>query len=213
MRFRRSWPAAETALLLVATRAFAQTGGVAWFAFGPVDTAYAMVIDTTLAFSGRRSLLVVSLPGADPSTWLASQQIVDASAYRNKRIRMRAHLRTQAASSAGFWFAVEGFAGRRPATLLSDSLVSPLSGTTAWRETTLVVDIDARATCLRFGSTLNGTGAVWLDAVTIDVVSAATPVTVRGRRPALLDGDGTSQPNCSGMLAQPQNLDFELAPS
>ena len=211
-----SWrfvPAAGAALVLCASSAHAQTGGgVAWLGFGPVDTAYAMVIDTTVAFSGRRSLLVLSLPGAGASTWLATQQIVDAAAYRNKRVRLHAYLRTRTATSAALWFAVEGFAGRHPATLVSDSLVAPRSGTTPWREATVVFDVDPHATCLRFGSTLNGVGAVWLDAITIDTVRAATPITVRGR-PQVLDGDGTSQPNCSGMLVEPTNLDFEQAPS
>lgn len=213
-RYRRYRPATGAALVVFAATAHAQTGGgVPWFGYGPVDTAYALAIDTSVAFSGRRSLLLVSLPGAGRATWIASQQIVDAQAYRNKRIRIRAFLRTQSAGSGALWFAVEGFVGSKPATLVSDSLIAPLHGTTSWRPAAAVFDVDPRATCVRFGSTLYGTGAVWLDALSIETVSAATPVTVQRRRPEFLGGDGTSQPNCSGMLAQPTNLDFEQAPS
>jgi hypothetical protein len=185
---------------------------VPWFGFGPVDTAYAMSIDTTLAATGRWSMLLQSLPGANRATWMATQQIVDARAYRNTRVRIRAYLRGHQATWAGLWIAVEGFTGGRPATLLSDSLVSPLQGTTSWREAAVVFAVDPQAVCIRFGSMLHGTGAVWLDGVSLDTVSAEVPVTVRAGRPELLDGEGTDQPNCTGMLPQPANLDFEQPP-
>ena len=200
-------------LALCAARGGAQAGGgVAWFGFGPVDTAYAMSIDTTLAVSGRWSMLLQSLPGATRATWMATQQIVDARAYRNKRVRIRGYLRGQKATLAALWIAVEGFAGRRPATLLSDSLVSPLQGTTSWQEATVVFAVDPHAVCIRFGTMLHGTGAVWLDGVSFDTVGGGVPVTVRAGRPELLDEEGTDQPNCTGMLPQPANLDFEQPP-
>ena len=122
--------AVTAAVTLCGARAGAQAGGgVPWFGFGPVDTAYAMTIDTTLAVTGRWSMLLQSLPGATRATWMATQQIVDARAYRNKRVRIRAWLRGHQATWATLWIAVEGFTGNRPATLLADSLVAPLQGT------------------------------------------------------------------------------------
>ena len=41
----------------------------------------------------------------------------------------------------------------------------------------------------------------------VTLVSAGVPVTVRAGRPELLDGEGADQPNCTGMLTQPANLD------
>src|SRR5262245_64132141 len=93
-RFRRSAIAVSAAVILCAARGSSQTvGGVAWFGFGPVDTAYAMSIDTTFAATGRWSLLLHSLPGATRATWMATQQIVEARAYRGRRVRIRAYLR------------------------------------------------------------------------------------------------------------------------
>jgi len=202
------------AVTLGAARGVAQAGGgVAWFGFGPVDTAYTMSIDTTLAVTGRWSMLLQSLPGATRATWMATQQIVDARAYRNTHVRIRAWLRGHRATWAALWIAVEGFSGTRPATLLSDSLVSPLQGTTSWRQASVVFAVDPHATCIRFGTMLHGTGAVWLDGLSFDTVGAAVPLTARAGRPEPLDGDGPDQPNCTGMLAQPTNLDFEQPPS
>lgn len=207
---RRSVLAAGAAALLTVSRGHAQ--GVPWFGFGPVDTAYAMSIDTTVAFTGRWSLLLVSLPGATRATWIASQQIVDARAYRGRRVRVRAFLRARQANAAALWVAVEGFAAGKAATLLSDSAVM-LRGTTSWRETAIVFDVDPQAVCLRYGATLSGLGAAWLDAVSVDTVNARTAVTAPAGKPVLLGGDEPGQPNCSGMLPQPANLDFEEPPS
>jgi hypothetical protein len=211
---RRVAIAVSAAVILCRARGGAQTGGgVPWFGFGPVDTAYAMSIDTTLAVTGRWSMLLQSLPGATRATWMATQQIVDARAYRNKRVRIRAYLRGHQATWAALWIAVEGFTGTRPATLLSDSLVSPLQGTTSWREASVVFVVDPHAVCIRFGSMLHGTGAVWLDGISFDTVGAGVPVTARAGRPELLDREGADQPNCTGMIPQPTNLDFEQPPS
>jgi hypothetical protein len=211
---RRVAIAVSAAATLCAGRGGAQAGGgVPWFGFGPVDTVYAMSIDTTVAMSGRWSMLLHSLPGATRATWMATQQIVDARAYRTKRVRIRASLRGYQATWASLWIAVEGFTGTRPATMLSDSLVAPLQGTTSWREALVVFLVDPHAVCIRFGTMLHGTGAVWLDGISFDTVGAGVPVTVRAGRPELLDGDGPDQPNCTGMLPQPANLDFEQPPS
>ncbi len=214
MAHSRYRPAFGAAFILLAARVHAQTGGgVPWFAYGPVDTAYALTIDTTVAFSGRWSMLLLSLPGASSTTWMASQQIVDAGGYRNKRVRLRAYLRTQQATSGALWLAVEGFENHKPATLLLDTLVAPRHGTTSWRAATAVFDVDSRAMCVRFGSMLYGTGAVWLDDISLDVVGDTVPVTVRAQRPQPLEGGGTDQSNCTGMIPRPTNLDFEQPPS
>lgn len=172
-----------------------------------------MSIDTTFAVTGHWSLLLQGLPGATRATWMATQQIVDARAYRSKRVRFRAWLRGQQAGWATLWIAVEGFSGLRPATLLSDSLMPPLRGTTSWRQASIVFAVDPHATCIRFGSMLHGAGAVWLDGISLDTVGGEVPVTARPGRPVLLDEDGPGQPNCSGMLPRPTNLDFEQPPS
>lgn len=197
-------------LVLSAARGGGQAGGgVPWFGFGPVDTAYAMSIDTSFAVTGRGSMLLQSLPGATRATWMATQQIVDARAYRGRHVRLRAYLRGYQATWAALWIAVEGFSHTRPATVLSDSLVSPLQGTTSWREASVVFAVDRQAVCIRFGSMLQGTGAVWLDGIAFDTVGVAVPVSVRPGRPVLLGGAGEAQPNCTGMIPQPANLDFE----
>ena len=206
----RSKPVLVAALICLASPTNAQTavGGMPWFGFGPVDTVYALAIDTTVAFAGRASLLLQSLRGADASTWIASHQIVDARAYRGKRVRIRAHLRAQDVTSAGMWVVVDGFANGRPATLLSDSLTPGLRGSTAWQGVSMIFDVPVGAGCIRYGSILHGTGAVWLDSIVFDTVMLGTSTTLHRMKPEPLSTAG----NCDGMVPKPTNLDFEQGP-
>ena len=186
--------------------------GAPWFAFGPNDTAYALVLDTTVAHHGRASLLLHSLPGADSTTWIASQQVVNAIHYRTKRIRLRAHLQAEMVSSAGLWLTVDGYVDGKSATLFDDSLTTALHGTVSWREVTVVFDVDSRATCIRYGSMLNGLGDVWLDDISFDTVPTTIPVTRRLAKPIIQGNARATMSNCRGMIAKPTYLDFEGIP-
>jgi hypothetical protein len=180
-----------------------------WSGFGPDLRSYELAIDTTVAFNGRASLLLSSLPGANSSTWVASHQIVDARPYRGKRVRISAHLRTAAAIAAGLWLSVDGPIDRN--SLVYDSLTPILRGTVAWRVADVVFDVPAEADCIRYGSMLHGTGAVWLDAIKFEVVAKTVGATERLLHPKP-HPVGTNVSRCPGMISRPQNLDFEEQP-
>jgi AraC family transcriptional regulator len=188
--------------------ASAQTGK-GWGGFGPAEGAYAATIDTTVSHSGHASFLMYSLGAATNSTWLASQQIVDASPYRGRRVRLSGYLRTQNVSSADLWLVVNGVTGGAPMTLLSSHLAPPLHGTLDWQVGSIVFEVDSNATCLRFGATIHGTGAVWLDDVSVDTVSMSVAVTAKAGRPEPVTGRTRELGPCSDMLSRPTNLSFE----
>jgi len=183
-----------------------------WVGFGPVDSAYMLSTDTSIAFSGRSSLLLQALPGADSATFAYSQQIVDAAPFRSRRVRIGGRLRTWSASAAGLWVVVDGVSDGRPATLHAERLAPAVQGTSTWRLVSLVVDVDAAARCIRFGSELRGVGAVWLDAVAVDTVPPTVPPTAPATTPEPRGEPGTAVRSCEGMLPAPANLDFEESP-
>ena len=197
---------------LAASRAQDAGEGIPWFAFGPVDTVYVLSIDTTVAFRGQRSLRMQSLPGASVGTWIASQQIVHARTFHGRRVRIRARVRTQDASAAGMWLVIDGVASRKPATLLLDTLTPHLRGTTAWREVVMVFDVSPSAQCIRYGSTLRGSGAIWMDAIVFEVVGSEVAVTKLPLKPPRFTSDDVLSANCRNMISSPTNLDFEESP-
>ena len=56
----------------------------------------------------------------------------------------------------------------------------PIKGTTGWQSYAVVLDVPQDATGIAFGILLGGTGAVWLNNVTFEVVG--TDVATTGKR-------------------------------
>jgi hypothetical protein len=209
----RSLSALAVALVLASPcGAQAPRRGAPWVGFGPVDSAYMLSTDTSIAYSGRTSLLLQALPGADSTTFAYSQQIVDARPYRSRRVRIEGWLRTWSASAAGLWVVVDGVADGRPATLHAERLAPAVQGTNPWRLVSLVVDVDSGARCIRFGSELRGVGAVWLDAVAVDTVPPSVAATAPATTPEPRGEPGTPVRTCEGLLPSPADLDFEESP-
>ena len=94
-------------------------------------------------------------------------QGVRADLYRGHRIRFSAMLRTDAvAQGAGLWLRLDGPHG----DLAWNPDAKPIHGTTAWHRYGYVMDIPPDALGMAFGSTLTGTGTVWLADVRLKVV-------------------------------------------
>jgi hypothetical protein len=71
----------------------------------------------------------------------------------------------------------------------------PIAGTTDWTQYRIVIDIPEESTDLWFGCMLSGTGQVWLDDFSFEVVSKDVPLT----------GISSGEPS----QKQPLNLNFE----
>ncbi len=76
----------------------------------------------------------------------------------------------------------------------------PIKGTTGWTKYEIVLDVPAKASILAFGALLSGTGEIWFDNVTFEVVGDAVKSTgsINGSTPDYIQD-------------VPTNLDFEKA--
>ena len=59
----------------------------------------------------------------------------------------------------------------------SDMAEHPITGTTDWKQYSLVVDVPADAQSLMFQATMLGTGEMWTDDFQIQIVDNNVPVT------------------------------------
>jgi serine/threonine-protein kinase len=200
------------ALILAPVMMFAQAGA-GWSGFGPETNWYQVFLDTTVARSGRVSFALSSLPAAQDSTWFAGQQIVDAKQFRGRRVRITANVKSDSVGMATLWLVVDGRVGATMSTLAHDStsVRQPVRGTRAWQKVEMVVDIDPRAICIRFGPTIRGRGTAWFDAFTFTIVDKTVPPTAKLMTPEPLKGKsgGPESQACTPMVAAPTNLDFE----
>jgi hypothetical protein len=103
-------------------------------------------------------------------------QSIAADGYRGRRVKMSGYMRTSKISGgAGLWLRVDAEDG---SVLASDNMQRRLlSGTTALRQTTIVLDVPQTAKTLFFGMQLAGSGEAWVDGVRFDVVDVSVPTT------------------------------------
>lgn len=145
-----------------------------WFLAGSKPEYYRTGVDPISTINGepttflRNSLLETNGYGT-------VMQIVDATIYAGKRLRLRASIRSQNVSDwAGLWMRVD----KRNATVAFDNMHSrAIRGTRPWNTYDVVLDVPAAATTISFGVVLSGPGQVEMSHATIEPVAPETRVT------------------------------------
>ncbi len=110
---------------------------------------------------------LLSARTAHPHGYGTLIQGIRADRYRGRRLRFSAMLRTVAVTRwAGLWLRMDGPHG----DLAWNMEARPIHGTTAWHRYGYVLDVPADAQGMAFGSSLRGTGQVWLADVRLKAV-------------------------------------------
>jgi hypothetical protein len=94
---------------------------------------------------------------------------------RGKRIRIRAMIRSEQATTGAGLFATAGsFDASRRFTNVSTKPDLPVRGTTGWLQFATTLAVPAEADVLEYGVRLEGTGTVWVDDVAVEVIPEVT---------------------------------------
>jgi hypothetical protein len=161
-----------------------------WLLSGTHPQQYTVDLGDREGPDGRRAA-GLRFAADEPGGFATVMQTIDASAFRGRRIRFRALVRSELAGRGGLWMRVD-----EPDGLFSafDNMQDrQIIGTTAWERHDVVLDVGERSGAVAFGLLLEGAGAIWFCDVAFEEVGVETPTT-GGHLPL-----------------QPQNLD--LAPS
>ena len=124
--------------------------------------------------SGKRCAVISRSPGKHyGETYGSLQQQIDATAYRGKKIKLRAAVRTEVAgpgNQAYLWLRVlkKGFGSQ--AVAFYDNMADRPITINEWRDYYFVTDVTADAETIDYGLALVGDGQAWLDSVSIDVI-------------------------------------------
>jgi hypothetical protein len=95
-------------------------------------------------------------------------QIIDATNYRNKRIRFTAFIKTcDVEDRCGIYLCATN--GVCPTANDDMSIYSPLRGTNEWQQFSVELEVLSDQQ-LNFGVILSGAGTVWIDAASLVVV-------------------------------------------
>lgn len=140
-------------------------------------------MDPNVTSSGKPALLLLSTAGnpvADGNAFCR----VDVTPFLGKRIRISTMLKSAnlanwggiamaAIARDGKWVSFDTLSNQ----LLDGAVNRPISGTTDWSRVEIVSDIPADTSQLMIGLRMKGSGRLWIDGTTIEVVGSDTPTT------------------------------------
>jgi beta-lactamase regulating signal transducer with metallopeptidase domain len=155
-----------------------------WFMAGSNPANYSTGVDQAATKDGEPSAcLVATVPTTNGFGTL--MQSISATNYAGKRVRLRAFLKSQdVADWAGIWMRVD-----KEQTMVGfDNMQDrAIKGTQPWRTSDVVLDVPPDATSISFGVLLSGSGEVWMNHVTFEVVGQDVETTGAkpGQKPAL----------------------------
>ena len=180
---RYSQPSAPTNLTLEGAATGAPRG---WFLAGNKPASYNTGVETD---AGRASAFLKSKDPAIEGFGTLLQSFA-AQQYLGKRVRFSGSVKAEGVQRwAGLWMRVDK---EKDSVAFDNMQGRPITGTSGWRAYTVVLDVPLDATAISLGILLDGTGAVWLSNVSVEVVGTDVPTT------------GTQL-----MLKAPANLGFE----
>jgi len=182
----------------------------AWLLTGGNADLYRLRRDVEIARSGEASLRLAARGNRRRSEWAVSVQMVDATAYRGHRIRVRGYLRSDDVDSGGLWLRVDGIVDGKAAMLALDNTEDRrIEGTRDWTLQEIVVDIPPESVTILFGTMITGDGRLWADDVSFEEVSSSEEVTAA--QDPVVTADPYQRP--PGVFPVPTNLGFErMAP-
>jgi hypothetical protein len=136
---------------------------------------YAMGSDPTVTRDGPPSIFIKNKV-ASPTSWGSTVQLIPVSDVRGKRLMVSGYIKTtDVARYAEYWVRVDG--ADHQVLVYDDMSNRPLSGTADWRAFAIVIEVPPTATNVFMGLLLNGVGEVWVDDLSVAVVTKDVPLT------------------------------------
>jgi hypothetical protein len=169
---RTPQPSAPVNLALEAAVAGGAPRG--WILAGDKPASYDTGVETD---AGRASVYLKSKDAAIEG-FGTLMQMFDAHKYVGKRVRFSGSVKADGVQkSAGLWMRVDK---EKDSVAFDNMQDRPIKGTSGWQSYTVVLDVPRDATAIGLGILLGGTGAVWLNRVSFEVVG--TDVATTGKQ-------------------------------
>ena len=186
-----------TLLTAIAFSSYAEqeTIPAGWYKTGNYPDGYIIGLDQQVSYSGWQSVFLKSKEQVQvKDKFAALAQTASLEEYKSQRVMLTAYAKSDIVDGwSGVWFRING--GNRQVLAFDNMFNRPITGQTDWQQYDLVLDIPQHAKQMTYGILLSGTGTVWLDNLSFNVVANSYPVT---------DMKLQKQPK-----PQPRNLDFE----
>ena len=167
-----------------------------WFNAGSKPKSYEMSIHKGAGQDGKNAATIKSTDKKIKGFGTLMQKS-KPDKYLGKRIKMTGFVKSENVTTwAGLWFRVDQAGSQQP--LSFDNMGDrPIKGTTAWTKYEIVLDVPSNASLIAYGALLDGTGQIWFDNISIEIVDDNVRTT------------GSQNEKKSATQNEPTNLDFE----
>ncbi|RZU39132.1 hypothetical protein [Edaphobacter modestus] len=145
-----------------------------WFMAGSKPANYQTGVDQAMVENGLPSAFLKSAVSATGG-FGTLMQTISANDYAGKRVRLRAWVRSQDVSDwSGVWMRVD----KGSTSVAFDNMQNrPIKGNQTWKTCDVVLDVPQDAISISFGILLTGTGEVWMNDATFEIVGNEVPTT------------------------------------
>jgi transcriptional regulator with XRE-family HTH domain len=151
-----------------------------WFLAGSKPGSYKIGLDPSVYMTGGRSAFLESTDKVIDGFGTLMQSCL-ADEYLGKRIKMTAYIKSSDVSVwAGMWLRVD--AKEQGKSLAFDNMGDrPIKGSKDWTKCEIILDVPEESATFSFGVLLHGTGKVWFDDISFEIVNKMeTETTGRG---------------------------------
>ncbi len=147
-----------------------------WVKCGSKPQSYVMGLDVTTAKIGKNSATIKSIETSIEGFGSLANKL-DPKLFLGKRVKMWAYVKSKdVVNWAGLWLRIDG--KDSPNSLAFDNMYNRgIKGTTNWTKYEIVLDVPSNATNFVYGALLDGTGQIWFDDITFEVIDNRTNIT------------------------------------
>jgi hypothetical protein len=149
-----------------------------WFLSGNALSDYKRGIDEQISEHGQKSGFIESTV-VNPEGFSTLMQTCNKNEFKGKRVKMTGYIKTQGSTETGaMWIRVDDYDKKITADF--DNMGDrPVVASKEWTKCEIVFDVpDSRATIF-FGFIMSGTGKIWVDNVSFEIVSTSENKTAR----------------------------------
>lgn len=167
----------RTALLIFGSvTLFSFTNAKDWFVAGSKPNDYKMEIEKGTGLNGGNCATIKSIEPKIKGFGTFMQQS-KVNEYLGKRIKMTGYVKsTDVKKWAGLWLRIDG--STKNEVLSFDNMQKrAIKGTTDWTKYEIVLDVPSSATQMSFGALIEGTGQIWFDNLSFEIIDDSVKVT------------------------------------
>ncbi len=173
-----------------------------WFNAGSAPDSYKMGIVEGAGQAEKNAATIQSSDKAISGFGTLMQDCLPDK-YIGKKVKMTGEMKSKDVKEwAGFWIRVDGGKQYSPTTF--DNMQDrAIKGTTDWKKYEITLDVPEGATNIAYGALLDGTGQIWFENLTFEIIGTSTT-------PAFTADDKATEHKgpSSENLTAPTNLDF-----